>query len=510
MRKLLLSFLLILAIIITCFPAFAAQKDQEITVTEKMENAVFLVSWVNEAKADVSLVKPNGDVLTKNELKDQYVQKTNSIAIFVNNPELGNWKLRINGEGLGKVSISLNEISDLIEVTEFSSEPGTQNLYTFSWNTANFDGDISVSLYADDDNTGYNGTEITTFIDRPTGNKAVTLDNISSGDYYFYIKVKDINGVDDYMYTQGTYTVVNPNAPADLLNVKATAFNDSVKLKWDKVDGINQYKIMLFSKGSSNPFYTEYTEDAEFISPPVEESSFDAAVAAVSGNNLSGAYKKYQVDLEKVRKMNVEVKFPEKDTINTKRMALPLTLGSGLKAYLYVNNKILKENITTSSLLTIDLIDGPAAVGILVEDNEGNVKNLERNYYIDTYPPQLTFSKDYSSVITSEGSIVVSGEVEPDAKLFFNNKAVETRDNGVFIFPASLHIGKNTILIKAVDEAGNATQYTSIVNRFIGTDLIYTIISLIAGIAVLVFMVILFIIKRKKNKPEAGDSIEKS
>jgi len=73
----------------------------------------------------------------------------------------------------------------------------------------------------------------------------------------------------------------------------------------------------------------------------------------------------------------------------------------------------------------------------------------------DTVPPVLTLKAPFA---ISNAFYIIEGTTEPGATVFINNEEVEVESNGHFKKLVSLSkVGRNDIIIKAVDAAGNPT-----------------------------------------------------
>lgn len=503
MKRMTAGLIALAMLIILYIPAFAEQKEQEVEVREAMANAVFLITWESGADAKVMLTDPSGKTHDAANMGAQYVKQGNTVAMFFQNPAVGKWKVRIEADSLGKVRLSIHEVTDLIELKKFEATTQDQYLFSFSWEAVQCEDNIQLTIFADEDDKGFDGLEVGNFYGSRTGNASLNLDRLSSGSYYFYIRARSANGVDDFMYTASQYTVINPNAPAEIPNVKVTTVNRSVRLQWEKPQSeVRAYKIMIFKKGETKPLFVEITEDTEqmeFFCPELEERDLEAAVAGVAYNELSGAYRRFAVDFGKQDALRAEVSFPDQEVLNAKRLVLPMKLEQGLTAGLYVNDTLMVDQIKESGQFAVELDDGANLVEVQVEDGEGNIRTYEKKLFVDTYPPQLNLYGSYDNLSTGQPNIPVIGEVEPNAGLLLNDKEVTLSENGVFIYDMPLKFGDNPFVLKAVDLAGNESVYYGNIRRYLGSGWIYTGILAILAVGSVVFLTVLFIRKKKQG-----------
>lgn len=103
--------------------------------------------------------------------------------------------------------------------------------------------------------------------------------------------------------------------------------------------------------------------------------------------------------------------------------------------------------------------DGEYQIKIRAENEAGNRTDIANygkiNFVLDTEPPLLIITKNYSGQILSKSEIEIEGKVEKDAKVYVNGEEVGVSDKQEFKKKVNLEQGKNRIEIKAEDLAGN-------------------------------------------------------
>lgn len=127
-------------------------------------------------------------------------------------------------------------------------------------------------------------------------------------------------------------------------------------------------------------------------------------------------------------------------------------------------------NAYTVTFSASGLSDGPHTITAGISDVDGNATSVSAGYNVDTVAPELVISKDFRHVIDWEDSIVsgyVKDETSGVASLTVNGKPVEIKSNGEFSHTVPIHVGENTITVKATDTAGLVTTETIWVIRLV-------------------------------------------
>ena len=76
----------------------------------------------------------------------------------------------------------------------------------------------------------------------------------------------------------------------------------------------------------------------------------------------------------------------------------------------------------------------------------------------DTIPPEIKFNIQ-ENFITNKSSLLISGETEKDAKIYFLDKEIKVDENGKFSTEVNLNEGENELKFIAVDSFGNSKEY---------------------------------------------------
>ncbi|MCT4564032.1 MAG: hypothetical protein N4A68_06895 [Maledivibacter sp.] len=496
-----IAFILLIVFIFSDFTVYGSEKKVDLEIKDKMKNSLFLITWQNDSEALVELTTPNGETLNAENLKERYKLYEKCIAIFINTPEIGNWKFKISGENLGKVSIEVSEITELIEIEDFNIlTEDNRNSYKFEWNIKNTKKEFTISLYADIDNKGYDGTKIISFSGDVSGSKNIKIDNLSYGEYYFYMKAESSNKAVDYMYYDKPLLVNSPNAPEKVENIKMMFDNNQLNIVWDKSKdpNIKSYRIMLFKKENSRPFFFEDINDIGYNYSYYDEEDMEVAVAAISNEGIRGKYDKKSVDIKNYKTLEAKIGFPKVEILNTKKIILPIDFVDDCRASLLVNDIIIMKDISETNTFLVNLVEGVNNVNVILEDDSGNKKYYDKKYFVDTYPPQLNLSKDYDNIQTKSDNIIISGALEPNAKLYINGREIDIPHNRTFDYKMDLLDKENKLNIRAVDLAGNEVIYNGVIYKANGTN--YFMIILLGGLLLTLILAFYFIKKQPKIK----------
>ncbi len=76
----------------------------------------------------------------------------------------------------------------------------------------------------------------------------------------------------------------------------------------------------------------------------------------------------------------------------------------------------------------------------------------------DNTPPEIKFNVQ-ENFVTNKSSLLISGETEKDAKVYFLNSEIKIDENGKFSIEVNLNEGENELKLIAVDPFGNKKEY---------------------------------------------------
>lgn len=107
--------------------------------------------------------------------------------------------------------------------------------------------------------------------------------------------------------------------------------------------------------------------------------------------------------------------------------------------------------------LSLRLLPGDNILPIRSVDAAGNVAIINRTVVLDQTPPALTITAPGNGFRTSEQKVTVRGTTDPGSTVTVNGVRAQIDDKGRFSCEISMNEGENSLVVTAVDQAGNPT-----------------------------------------------------
>jgi hypothetical protein len=145
------------------------------------------------------------------------------------------------------------------------------------------------------------------------------------------------------------------------------------------------------------------------------------------------------------------------------------------------------------------LENGMNRIRFRLVDESGTMKDYETRIQLDSEPPQLAVTEDLNGTVTQGDYVYISGYTETGATLKLNDREI-TQENGFFNEKFMLSGGDNTIVLSAVDPAGNESRYQAVVRKGSVEEEKDILSWIIAGSVFLVLLVIYIIVFVKGNR----------
>lgn len=488
--SLIFGFVLLFSLMV---PAFAGTGEMEITLVKDYENCAFHIKWENTNEtASVKLTSPDGKTY-------QGEGSDGNAYIYVGTAKAGTWKATVTGNQLGKVTLNGGNLPGSMNIKEFSLSYANGSFQT-KWNVSDCPEDITLEIFADSDDSGYDGILLTSFQDHPSGEKTFTSDSVPTGDYHFYLRVSHSSGIFSQEYGKDVLYLSPSNAPAKLSNVKAGMIDEDLNLSWDAGE-FEQYKIMVYDPESMNLIWSDEVANQHYYSWMIPadytKDTLLAAVAGMNGDQI-GQYDKLEVKTE--NPIDASVTFPEGSVLNQAFIIADVTLNGDYQIFASLNGNMLLNGEKEAGQYRVDMEDGSNEILFQIKDDIGNTKTFFKELTVDTAPPQLAVKNNVQNMKTSESYIYLTGYSEQGATLTLNGEEKEMI-NGYFNIKCNLSPGKNTLRLVATDAAGNESVYTAEVTHIPGGNLLYWIIGGLVVILLIVVYVLIFIrgVRRKKR-----------
>ncbi len=498
MKKILSLILLSLFFFSLSVPAFAGTGEMEVTLAKDYENCAFHIKWENtEKEASARLTSPDGKTYDGKGTDG-------NLYIYVGTAKAGTWKATVTGNQLGKVTLTGGNLPGSMTIQEFSITYENGNFHT-KWNVADCPDNITLEIFADTDDSGFDGTLLTSFQDRPSGEKSFTSNSVATGDYHFYLRVSQgSNGIFSQEYGKDVLYLSPSNAPEKLSGITAGMIDDDLNLSWDAGD-YKKFKVMVYDPESKNLIWSEEVENRNYYSWMIpEDYKKDTLLAAVAGmeQDRIGQYDKLEVKTK--NPIDASVSFPEGSVLNQKFILAEVTLGGDYQIFASLNGNMLLEGETQGGQYRVDMEDGQNKILFQVKDKLGNTKTFYKELTVDTAPPQLAVKNNIQNLRTSQSHLYLTGYSEQGATLTLNGEKKEMI-NGYFNIKCDLSPGKNSLKLVSTDAAGNESVYTAEVTQIPGGNILYWIIGGIVVVLLIVIYVIIFVrgIRRKKRNENA-------
>ncbi len=356
-----------------------------------------------------------------------------------------------------------------------------------AWTLENVTEEVNVRLYTGQSRTRLSGNLLGGTASGEQGELTVTMPDLDSGYYIFYIVVTAPDGNVSYGYAENTVFFDN------------TARAEAPAQVYACTNGRTLYIINDEGTALNVDFYEK--ETGQFLKREVV-IDFPATLT------LDKAPSYYEVLVSKAV------------TDKAGRTAY-LTLGTSASSYHYIE---AQDSITNSSAFEFSLgslVQGKAEVRAFDEEGERQVNALDNGHFwvkltegdnhltffawdskggmyadtwsvtLDSEPPLIMLHNGIDVINTDEPVIYLEGEVSKTCVVTLDGEELETVGH-CFIARKNLNYGSNEVEISATDEAGNITWLTVTVERTYWTGaLIGLIVVVVIGAVLLIVEVTL-------------------
>lgn len=255
--------------------------------------------WENATTGvEIIVRKPDGTVLQESDIaSDPNIAIVDDFsndfhrAVSINAPEAGAWSIQVvDATGLGQVTFSAmaGTAAPTVSITAPVTD-SSESFATISYIAADPDSDADLTIYVDNDRSGFDGIAIRHFkeSDGP-GDIIVDSSTVAPGEYYAYAVIDDGDNAPVMSeYSVGKIVITDPDAPDAVANVASNWLGDNqVELSWDPVDGANYYIV-------------DFTDDAAGIGTDqqvtTEETSIVLSNEVVSEALVNGETYRFDV-----------------------------------------------------------------------------------------------------------------------------------------------------------------------------------------------------------------------
>lgn len=218
-------------------------KDIFIRIQHETVTPEFVVLMPDGTQISSQNAKANGVLFNQSETS------TKQTFFAFKNPAMGEWKIMINSEDVEyAIDIAGADPEPSIQFGQF--ERDSDNL-TIPWMLKNVTEDYRIHLLFDNNDTGFDGSEIVSNLANNTTSHEWDLSNLPTGDYYVYAELENVNtGVVKSFYAETAAQVVEAEAPDAPSGLTVTNQDIAVMLSWNVVEGASEYAIYYETNGN--------------------------------------------------------------------------------------------------------------------------------------------------------------------------------------------------------------------------------------------------------------------
>ncbi|MBW3622531.1 MAG: fibronectin type III domain-containing protein [Armatimonadetes bacterium] len=198
----------------------------KITVAPKTPQTIFRL-YAEAGAPTFYLKKPDGTLVTPENAQQHGILFTQNAEAkesyyIVSDPAAGDWIVQVESSATGPFVVDGWGAKNTPALNSVNAAMAGASVASITYNAADPDGDAKVSLYADTDAEGYDGSLIAKDLPASTdGSYQWVFDGgaIPAGDYFVYAVADDGTTTPVRKYASAKVTVIDPKAPAAPQNV---------------------------------------------------------------------------------------------------------------------------------------------------------------------------------------------------------------------------------------------------------------------------------------------------
>lgn len=465
MKKVWISLLAAILLLMGAFPAYAATQEQALGTIDKKKDIVIWVSWDVE-EPQITFIAPGG------KKYDPKVKKSGTTAILsdknlyyvIKSAAAGDWRVRFDKGKNTELEISVHDYQEGISIQGFTIGKVEDGWLPFRFKVK---GDKNVRFnYRIGAMIDHLGEEkVLTEGVAATGEEQdgmLNLNNLSTYSKYMLRLCVwyDDNGTDifDVAFSE-KFSYTNPNVDDSMTDFSMTIQPNEklVDVAWPNAGwGADSILVAIFEGDGTEPAaFDEYETDRGSVQLSYDPAATKIRVEltpkynGVSGKTLS----------KTVKPSTFKIGIPNGQGFNTKLLPLTYKKCSKQLVAVTVNGHTTELVLNGDGKANVTLGEDWNDVEIVYADKNGVSWLLQRKIFIDCLPPVLTMSRVYDGMTVQDTEIVISGTATECAALTINGKEVPIKDGNMFAETVSLSTGENVITVIAADDLGNKAQY---------------------------------------------------
>ncbi len=234
---------------------------------------------------------------TNSEVAYLHSANKHQASYVVKKPPQGTYTVEVNNLGdIGEYELNLlyTPKKPTIKLVSLAQDQNwdSQSPVNVAWQFTDPNGGAKVSLYYDNDNTGYNGSLIAADIPAADGYyewKAPA--EMQSGHYYLYAKLDDGKDIPVYAYSTGKLAVANSEAPTTPTAVTLKAGEGTLEVSWapNPEDNLASYRVHVSDTPGDNRFEQDIgvgLQTSYAINGLTNGKTYEVAVSVINNKGL--------------------------------------------------------------------------------------------------------------------------------------------------------------------------------------------------------------------------------
>ncbi|MBE6021875.1 MAG: signal peptidase I [Cellulosilyticum sp.] len=266
-------------------------------------------------------------------------------------------------------------------------------------------------------------------------------------------------------------------------------------------DTVGNVNVRVSNLDNSEQIAKETVSEKHFeVEIPATVKNITVGIVPSSSSSVTGAEQVFTFEVPSYPS-DVNVEFPSAEYVNSTELTAKVNINATYSFLVEVNGTKTyesKDNGAGEYDVPVTLsMDSSNNVKLYVIDENGNMFSQTKDYIVDLTAPELSLAGDYDNLSTYADTVEFSGTIADYDTFVINDENIVPTSDGTWTYKATLHLGENTVNIKATDLAGNVTEYNFVV-QMLEQKTDYTKIYVTIGF-VLVIIIVAAIIFIKKN-----------
>lgn len=293
----------------------------------------------------------------------------------------------------------------------------------------------------------------------------------------------------------------------DIVGLKVYFKDNKLVAEWTD-DTVGNVNVRVSNLDNSEVIAKETVTEQYFeVEIPETVKHITVGIVPSSSSSVTGAEQVLTLEVP-TYPSGVNVTFPSEEYVNSTEVTANVSLDDTYSILVEVNGSKVYESSNNGAGeydVPIELSNNTNTVVLYVIDTNGNMFSQTKDYIVDTIAPELSLEGDYDNLTTYEDTFVFGGTISDYETFVINDENITPASDGTWSYTAALHLGENTVNIKATDLAGNVTEYNFVIQMLEETvDYTKYYVTAVVILIVIVIAVIIYLKKhpREPKKPK--------